>query len=129
MQPTFPATAKQAPRVGNLGHLTRIANKLVQLGSNDNRIQGYLEGHLLQSTMELDLFLNMFVLTMSKLAILLSKIRIGFIGLENMGSRMVDSLIKAGYEVAVHDINQDVVKMFSDKGILIEDSFKSCRDK
>ncbi|KAF3679971.1 serine/threonine-protein phosphatase 6 regulatory subunit 3 isoform X1 [Capsicum chacoense] len=45
-QPTFPATGKQAPRVGNLGHLTRIANKLVQLGSYDNRIQGYLEKNM-----------------------------------------------------------------------------------
>lgn len=43
MQPTFPATGKQAPRLGNIGHLTRVANKLVQLGSNDNRIQGHLE--------------------------------------------------------------------------------------
>ncbi|XP_047260830.1 probable 3-hydroxyisobutyrate dehydrogenase, mitochondrial isoform X7 [Capsicum annuum] len=48
--------------------------------------------------------------------------RIGFVGLGNMGSRMADSLIKAGYEVAVHDINHDVMKMFSDKGILTEDS-------
>ncbi|KAM3356176.1 hypothetical protein P3S68_022890 [Capsicum galapagoense] len=31
--------------------------------------------------------------------------RIEFIGLENMGSRMVDSLIKVGYEVALHDIH------------------------
>ncbi|PHT42698.1 hypothetical protein CQW23_16723 [Capsicum baccatum] len=50
MQPTFPATAKQAHRVGNLGHLTRIANKLVQLGSNDNRIHGYLEGQMMPGT-------------------------------------------------------------------------------
>ncbi|PHT54723.1 putative 3-hydroxyisobutyrate dehydrogenase, mitochondrial [Capsicum baccatum] len=48
--------------------------------------------------------------------------RIGFVGLGNMGSRMADSLIKDGYEVAVHDINHDVMKMFSDKGILTEDS-------
>lgn len=43
MQPTFPATGKQVPRLGNIGHLTRIANKLVQLGSNDNCIRGHLE--------------------------------------------------------------------------------------
>ncbi|KAM3248852.1 hypothetical protein P3L10_010621 [Capsicum annuum] len=35
----------------------------------------------------------------------LQKLRIEFIGLENMGSRMVDSLIKVGYEVALHDIH------------------------
>ncbi|KAK4348116.1 hypothetical protein RND71_034455 [Anisodus tanguticus] len=48
--------------------------------------------------------------------------RIGFIGLGTMGSRMADNLIKAGYEVSVHDINHNVMKMFSDKGILTEDS-------
>uniref|UniRef100_M1C960 SIT4 phosphatase-associated family protein n=1 Tax=Solanum tuberosum TaxID=4113 RepID=M1C960_SOLTU len=46
MQPTFPATGKQAPRLGNIGHLTRIANKLVQLGSDDNRIRGHLEKNM-----------------------------------------------------------------------------------
>ncbi|TMW99324.1 hypothetical protein EJD97_002740 [Solanum chilense] len=48
--------------------------------------------------------------------------RIGFIGLGNMGARMADSLIKDGYEVAVHDINHNVMKMFSAKGVLTEDS-------
>lgn len=59
MQPTFPATGKQAPRVGNLGHLTRIANKLVQLGSYDNRIQGYLEVSV--TMIALNLFLIRFM--------------------------------------------------------------------
>ncbi|CAN4098913.1 unnamed protein product [Withania somnifera] len=45
-QPTFPATGKQAPRLGNIGHLTRIANKLVQLGSYDNHIRGHLEKNM-----------------------------------------------------------------------------------
>ncbi|XP_038706075.1 serine/threonine-protein phosphatase 6 regulatory subunit 3-like isoform X2 [Tripterygium wilfordii] len=44
-QPTVPATGKRAPRVGNLGHITRISNKLVQLGSNSIRIQEYLQGN------------------------------------------------------------------------------------
>ncbi|KAJ8548928.1 hypothetical protein K7X08_030894 [Anisodus acutangulus] len=48
--------------------------------------------------------------------------RIGFIGLGNMGSRMADNLSKAGYEVAVHDINHNVMKMFSDQGSLTHDS-------
>ncbi|KAL2473859.1 putative 3-hydroxyisobutyrate dehydrogenase [Forsythia ovata] len=48
--------------------------------------------------------------------------RIGFIGLGNMGSRMCNNLIKAGYNVAVHDVNLDVMKMFSEKGILTKDS-------
>ncbi|XP_065847144.1 probable 3-hydroxyisobutyrate dehydrogenase, mitochondrial isoform X2 [Euphorbia lathyris] len=42
---------------------------------------------------------------------------VGFIGLGNMGSRMANNLIKAGYKLAVHDINCNVIKMFSDMGI------------
>ncbi|KAI3788313.1 hypothetical protein L2E82_01074 [Cichorium intybus] len=48
--------------------------------------------------------------------------RVGFIGLGNMGSRMANNLIKAGYNVAVHDINLSVIKMFSDKGISVKGS-------
>ncbi|KVI03458.1 probable 3-hydroxyisobutyrate dehydrogenase, mitochondrial [Cynara cardunculus var. scolymus] len=48
--------------------------------------------------------------------------RVGFIGLGNMGSRMASNLIKAGYNVAVHDINLSVIKMFSDKGISVKGS-------
>uniref|UniRef100_M1AE45 SIT4 phosphatase-associated family protein n=1 Tax=Solanum tuberosum TaxID=4113 RepID=M1AE45_SOLTU len=42
-QPTLPATGKQAPRVGNIGHITRISNKLIQLGNSDNCIRAHLE--------------------------------------------------------------------------------------
>ncbi|XP_062162861.1 probable 3-hydroxyisobutyrate dehydrogenase, mitochondrial isoform X2 [Alnus glutinosa] len=42
---------------------------------------------------------------------------VGFIGLGNMGFRMVNNLIKAGYKVAVHDINCNVLKKFSDMGV------------
>lgn len=42
---------------------------------------------------------------------------IGFIGLGNMGSKMANNLIKAGYKVAVHDINYNVMNKFSDMGI------------
>ncbi|XP_047255937.1 serine/threonine-protein phosphatase 6 regulatory subunit 3 isoform X3 [Capsicum annuum] len=42
-QPTVPATGKQAPRVGNIGHITRISNKLIQLGNNNNCIRAHLE--------------------------------------------------------------------------------------
>ncbi|KAL4587437.1 hypothetical protein LXL04_000308 [Taraxacum kok-saghyz] len=48
--------------------------------------------------------------------------KVGFIGLGNMGSRMATNLIKAGYNVAVHDINLSVIKMFSDKGISVKGS-------
>lgn len=43
MQPTLPATGRRAPRLGNIGHITRISNKLVQLGNNDNCIRAHLE--------------------------------------------------------------------------------------
>ncbi|GAB4859225.1 hypothetical protein Ancab_010685 [Ancistrocladus abbreviatus] len=42
-QPTVPAAGKKAPRAGNLGHITRISNRIVQLGQNNRRIQTYLE--------------------------------------------------------------------------------------
>ncbi|KAK2980557.1 hypothetical protein RJ640_006050 [Escallonia rubra] len=42
-QPTLPAAGRLAPRLGNLGHITRISNKLVQLGNSDNRIQAHLQ--------------------------------------------------------------------------------------
>nr|GEV29011.1 probable 3-hydroxyisobutyrate dehydrogenase, mitochondrial isoform X1 [Tanacetum cinerariifolium] len=48
--------------------------------------------------------------------------RVGFIGLGNMGSRMANNLIKAGLNVAVHDINLSAIKMFSDKGISVKGS-------
>ena len=43
LQPTMPAAGKKAPRVGNLGHVTRIANKITQLGNIDNRIQTHIQ--------------------------------------------------------------------------------------
>ncbi|KAM4101377.1 hypothetical protein ACB094_05G139000 [Castanea mollissima] len=42
---------------------------------------------------------------------------VGFIGLGNMGSRMVNNLVKAGYNVTVHDINCNAMKKFSDMGV------------
>ncbi|CAH8367514.1 unnamed protein product [Eruca vesicaria subsp. sativa] len=44
-QPTIPAAGKQAPRVGNIGHISRIANKLVQLSTNSDLIKTVLEEH------------------------------------------------------------------------------------
>ncbi|CAI9105072.1 OLC1v1003921C1 [Oldenlandia corymbosa var. corymbosa] len=41
--PTVPASGRQAPRAGFIGHLTRISNKLVQLASNDTSIQTFLQ--------------------------------------------------------------------------------------
>ncbi|PIN07329.1 SAP family cell cycle dependent phosphatase-associated protein [Handroanthus impetiginosus] len=41
--PTIPAEGRAPPRIGNLGHLTRIANKLVQLGNSNAEIQKVLQ--------------------------------------------------------------------------------------
>ncbi|XP_047308826.1 probable 3-hydroxyisobutyrate dehydrogenase, mitochondrial [Impatiens glandulifera] len=48
--------------------------------------------------------------------------KVGFLGLGNMGSRMANNLIKAGFDVIVHDINPGAVKAFTDKGIVAKSS-------
>ncbi|XP_062012620.1 uncharacterized protein LOC133729152 [Rosa rugosa] len=42
-KPTIPAEGRPAPRIGNIGHLTRISNKLIQLGNNNSEIEAYLQ--------------------------------------------------------------------------------------
>ncbi|KAH1066766.1 hypothetical protein J1N35_031753 [Gossypium stocksii] len=42
-QPTLVAAGKHATRVGNIGHITRISNKLVQLGCSNSHIQACLQ--------------------------------------------------------------------------------------
>ncbi|OVA10131.1 SIT4 phosphatase-associated protein family [Macleaya cordata] len=42
-QPTSCSAGKWAPRAGNLGHITRISNKLFQLGNGNSHIQAYLQ--------------------------------------------------------------------------------------
>ncbi|KAM0950713.1 putative SIT4 phosphatase-associated protein family [Dioscorea sansibarensis] len=42
-KPTIPSEGRAPPRIGNIGHITRIANKLVQLGNNNMAIQTYLQ--------------------------------------------------------------------------------------
>ncbi|KAL8255604.1 hypothetical protein R6Q59_030671 [Mikania micrantha] len=42
-QPTLAAAGRNAPRVGNLGHVTRIANKITQLGNSDSCIQTHIQ--------------------------------------------------------------------------------------
>eukprot|EP00268_Persea_americana_P034177 TRINITY_DN3381_c0_g5_i1.p1 TRINITY_DN3381_c0_g5~~TRINITY_DN3381_c0_g5_i1.p1 ORF type:complete len:789 (-),score=185.63 TRINITY_DN3381_c0_g5_i1:925-3291(-) len=42
-KPTVSAEGKSPPRIGNIGHLTRISNKLVELGNNNSQIQAYLQ--------------------------------------------------------------------------------------
>lgn len=42
-QPTSSAEDRSPPRIGNIGHITRISNKLIQLGNNNSEIQAYLQ--------------------------------------------------------------------------------------
>lgn len=42
-KPTLPAEGRSPPRIGNIGHVTRISNKLVQLGNNNTDIRAYLQ--------------------------------------------------------------------------------------
>ncbi|KAL4200695.1 hypothetical protein AMTRI_Chr02g212500 [Amborella trichopoda] len=42
-KPTMPADGKSPPRIGNIGHITRLANKLVQLGNNNSQVHAYLQ--------------------------------------------------------------------------------------
>ncbi|KAL6848773.1 hypothetical protein ACP4OV_021356 [Aristida adscensionis] len=40
---TLPSEGKEPPRIGNIGHITRIANKLIQLGNCNSIIQTHLQ--------------------------------------------------------------------------------------
>ncbi|KAI3843754.1 hypothetical protein MKW92_035211 [Papaver armeniacum] len=42
-QPTSCSAGKQVPRAGNLGHITRISNRLIQLGNGNSHIQAFLQ--------------------------------------------------------------------------------------
>ncbi|RZC72772.1 hypothetical protein C5167_048253 [Papaver somniferum] len=44
--PFFPVVQirKQVPRAGNLGHITRISNRLIQLGNGNRHIHEYIQG-------------------------------------------------------------------------------------
>ncbi|XVF86141.1 hypothetical protein PTKIN_Ptkin18bG0016500 [Pterospermum kingtungense] len=41
--PTISAEGRAPPKIGNIGHLTRISNKLIQLGNSNDEIQAYLQ--------------------------------------------------------------------------------------
>nr|GEV77199.1 serine/threonine-protein phosphatase 6 regulatory subunit 3-like [Tanacetum cinerariifolium] len=42
-KPTVPTEGRMPPRIGNVGHMTRIANKLVQLMADNDYIYAYLQ--------------------------------------------------------------------------------------
>ncbi|KAF8670960.1 hypothetical protein HU200_050230 [Digitaria exilis] len=41
--PTVPSEEKAPPRIGNVGHMTRMANKLIQLANSNSTIQSHLQ--------------------------------------------------------------------------------------
>ncbi|XWS16660.1 hypothetical protein CRYUN_Cryun34aG0110100 [Craigia yunnanensis] len=41
--PTISAEGRAPPNIGNIGHLTRISNKLAQLGNSNGEMQAYLQ--------------------------------------------------------------------------------------
>ena len=43
--------------------------------------------------------------------------KVGFVGLGNMGARMVTNLLNANYEVIGYDINEEFVKQLLPKGL------------
>lgn len=43
LQPTVPAEGRKPLRVGIIGHLTRISNKLLQLANSNVEIQSHLQ--------------------------------------------------------------------------------------
>lgn len=49
---------------------------------------------------------------------------VGFIGLGNMGSHMAMNLMKSGFSVFVHDINEAALKKFVDKGVPVKETPK-----
>jgi 2-hydroxymethylglutarate dehydrogenase len=50
---------------------------------------------------------------------------IGFVGIGQMGGRMVRNLLKAGYNMTVHDLNKDAVRIFLDQGAKWADTPKA----
>ncbi|KAG7653485.1 SIT4 phosphatase-associated protein family [Arabidopsis suecica] len=44
-QPTVAASGKKSPRVGYVGHITRISNKIGQLSNSNGQIKAYLQGN------------------------------------------------------------------------------------
>ncbi|XP_022879364.1 serine/threonine-protein phosphatase 6 regulatory subunit 3-like isoform X1 [Olea europaea var. sylvestris] len=42
-KPTVLAEGRRPPRIGNIGHTTRLGNKLIQLGNNNSDVQTFLQ--------------------------------------------------------------------------------------
>ncbi|CAI9760066.1 unnamed protein product [Fraxinus pennsylvanica] len=42
-KPTVPAEGRRPPRIGNIGHTTRLANKLIQVGNDNRDVQTFFQ--------------------------------------------------------------------------------------
>jgi 3-hydroxyisobutyrate dehydrogenase len=55
--------------------------------------------------------------------------RIGFIGLGNVGGKLASSLLRNKFDLTVRDLNQDIIKEFSNKGANIANSPKELAEQ
>ena len=55
--------------------------------------------------------------------------KIGFIGLGNVGGKLASSLLRNKFDLIVRDLNQDIIKEFSDKGANIANSPKELAEQ
>ena len=55
--------------------------------------------------------------------------KIGFIGLGNVGGKLASSLLRNKFDLTVRDLNQDIIKEFSDKGANIANSPKELAEQ
>ena len=55
--------------------------------------------------------------------------KIGFIGLGNVGGKLASSLLRNKFDLTVRDLNQDIIKEFSNKGANIANSPKELAEK
>ena len=55
--------------------------------------------------------------------------KIGFIGLGNVGGKLASSLLRNKFDLTVRDLNQDIIKEFSNKGANIANSPKELAEQ
>lgn len=59
LQVTIPAAGRKAPRAGHIGHVSRICNKLTQLGISNDHVQAYLQVYILSIVLLVSIFCSM----------------------------------------------------------------------
>ena len=55
--------------------------------------------------------------------------KIGFIGLGNVGGKLAGSLLRNKFNIIVRDLNSQLTKKFSDRGALVATSSKDLAEK